>query len=207
MMKRMLVALVALTAVTAMAVAQDQQTAPDPQQELTAALQDISAAQVGTLTVADMVGVAGRVSIAQQKVAYVRKASMASMVFPGAGQFMTGNTLGGVLFLGGDLAVMTGAMIGAYLLLPADLQFGSLNYYTAGIGSIKTAWESHSVADYLPSFGVMAGGMLLKGILGHISARLAVDEARRNIADGKMTFTPRFDFMGSGFMMGFRMRM
>ena len=205
-MKRMWLAVLALVAAAAVASAQDT-AAPTPQQELTTALQEISAAQLGTLTVADLSKVLARISIAQQKVAYVQRASIASMIFPGAGQFMTGDTVGGVLFLTGDLAVMTGAVLGAYFLLPPEVQFTGLDYYTAPLATIRTAWQSRSIQDYLPSFGVMAGGMLLKGILGHVSARLAAQSARRNIADGKITFTPSFDFTGRGLMMGMRMRM
>ncbi len=207
MMKRTWMALLALVAAAGVAAAQDQPAAADPQAELTAALQEISASQVGSLTVADLTKVAARLSIAQQKRAYVTRVSVASIFFPGAGQFMAGDTLGGVLFLTGDLAVMTGAVLGAYYLLPADLQFTSLDYYTGRITDIRTAWLDHSLKDYLPSFGVMAGGMLLKGILGHVSSRLAADQARRNIASGKVTFTPSFDFLGHGFMMGLRIRM
>jgi hypothetical protein len=206
-MKKILAALLALCAAAAVAAADDQQQIPLTQDAASAILQEISASQLGTLTVADVMRVAGRLSVAVQAQAYIRRVSMASILFPGAGQLMTGDTLGGVLFLTGDLAVMVGAVAGAYFLLPADLQFGSLDYYMVPLGGIRTAWESHSVKDYLPSFGVMAGGMLLKGILGHVSARLAAQEARKNIASGRVTFTPSFDFGSRGLMMGFRMRM
>ncbi len=206
MNKRIWLVLAALAATVSFAAAQDQPVA-DPQQELTAALQAISGTQIGTLTVADLTGIASRVSVARQEQAYIQRVSRASLRFPGVGQLMTGNTLGGVLFLTGDVAVMAGAMVGAYFLLPANLRFDALNYYTTNIGDIKTAWQNHSIADYLPSLGVMAGGMLLKGILGHVSSRLAAEEARKNIASGKVTFTPRLGFDGSGLMLGFGIRM
>ena len=66
-----------------------------------AALQDLSSTQVGTLTVGDMVKIAERVSIAEQKLHYVQKVRMASLMHPGAGQFMTGDAVGGALFLAG----------------------------------------------------------------------------------------------------------
>ncbi len=212
MMKRLLLVLLALAVGAGAALAQDApapvQAPADPQQELTAALQDLSASQIGALTVADLSKVAIRISMARQRLAYVQRASMSSLFFPGAGQFMTGNTLAGALFVTGDLAVITGTLLGAYFLLPADLHIESLNYYTASLGSIQASWANHSIQDYLPAAGVMAGGMLLKAILGHVSARLAAQEARQNIADGKMTFSPSLDFMGPGrFMMGMRMRM
>jgi hypothetical protein len=206
-MKRIVVALIALTVAATLAAAQDQPPAAGQQDDVTAALQEISASQLGTLTVADLTQAAGRLSVAVQARAYVTRVSMASLFLPGTGQLMTGDTVGGVLFLTGDLAVMVGAMVGAYYLLPADLQFGMMNYYTDKFSTIKTTWENHSLQDYLPSMGVMAGGMLLKGILGHVSSRLAAQAARRNIADGKVRFVPRLGFDGRGMMMGFGMQM
>ena len=207
-MKRLVTVLLALTAAAALAAAQDQPPPPPGQpDDVSAVLQEIAATQLGTLTGADLVRMAGRLSVAQQARAYVTRVSMASMLFPGTGQFMTGDTVGGVLFVTGDLAVMVGAMIGTYYALPPDLQFGSINYYADKFSTIKAAWENHSAQNYLPAFGVMAGGLILKGILGHVSSRLAAQAARRNIADGKVTFTPRIGFDGRGLMMGFGMQM
>jgi hypothetical protein len=206
-MKRIIMALVALTAAAAFAAAQDQAPPPAQPDDVSAVLQEIAATQLGTLTGADLVRMAGRLSVAQQARAYVTRASVSSLLFPGTGQLMTGDTVGGALFITGDLAVIVGAVLGTYYLLPANLQFGMTDYYTEPIGSIRTKWENHSLQDYLPSAAVAAGGMLLRGILGHISARLAGQAARRNIADGKVTFTPRLGFDGRGLMMGFGMQM
>ncbi len=205
-MKKILLVFTVLCAAAAFAAAQDQGSQA-PGDDLTAALQEISAAQLGTLTVADIVRVAGRMSVAAQAQAYVRHAAVSSLVLPGAGQFMTGDTLGGVLFLAGDLAVITGTVLGWYFLLPANLQFTSLDYLNTPIETIRTTWHSHTINDYLPSFGVAVGGMALRGILGYVSARLASKEARNNIASGKVQFTPRLGFTGNGFMMGFGLRM
>ncbi len=218
-MKRFCIVLVAALAAAAAAGAQEAaapSASPAPgalQAELSAALQEMSGAQLGTLTVGDLVKVASRISIAEQKIAYVQRARRASMMFPGAGQFMTGDALGGSLFAAGDLAIVAGALVGAYFLLPGDLQIGngiggaSTNYLYDSFTTIQARWENHNLVDYLPSFGVLAGGMILKGILGHFSAVNAASEARKNIADGKITFTPNFGFMNRGFMMGMRMRM
>jgi hypothetical protein len=175
--------------------------------ELLGALQDLSVAQIGALTVGDLAQVAARLSVASQRLAYVNRAAISSMIMPGAGQFMTGDTLGGVLFMTGNLALVAGTLAGVYFLLPADLQFTSLDYYTAPFSTIKATYESHSMQEYLPAAGVMAGGMLARALLAHVSARLATEEARENIAKGKVTFQPRMDFRNGGFMMGMRMRM
>jgi hypothetical protein len=207
LMKRLCIILVAVLAVATAAGAKQNAAIGGVQEEISAVLQEMSADQIGTLSVADLVKVASRVSIAEQKTAYVQRARMASMMFPGAGQFMTGDTLGGSLFLLGDIAVMAGAMVGSYFLLPSDLQFTGTDYLNNHFDVIKAKWEAHSFMDYLPAFGVMAGGMLLKGILGHFSAVNAAGEARQNIADGKITFTPSFGFLGGRFGMGMGMRM
>jgi hypothetical protein len=210
LMKRFCIVLVVVLAAAAATGAQETAAPPAAdgvQAELSAALQEMSAAQIGTLSVADLVKVAARVSIAEQKIAYVQKVRMASMMLPGAGQFITGDTLGGSLFVIGDVAIMAGAMIGSYFLLPGDLQFTGTDYLNTPFSTIRTRWEGHTFMEYLPAFGVMAGGMLLKGILGHFSAVSAAGEARKKIADGSITFTPNFAFMGRGFGMGMTMHM
>jgi len=175
-------------------------------QELSAALQEMTAAQLGALTVGDVVRLTARVSVAAQRVQYVQRARMASMMLPGVGQFMMGDPVGGSLFLAGDLALFAGTVLGTYFLLPANVQFGSLDYLNAPIATIKTTWEGNSLLSYLPSMGVMAGGMILQRILGHIAGANAAKDARMNIANGKVTFTPSFGFTGRGFGMGMMMR-
>jgi hypothetical protein len=185
------------------------QNAPEPlgfEAELDAALQEMAATQLGTLTMADLAKLAGRLSVAQQKVQYVQRARRASFMIPGAGQFMTGDKLGGSLFLAGDIAVVAGSLIGAYFLLPTNVQFNNLDYLNDPIMNIQSAWQVNSILSYLPSFGVLVGGAVLRGVLGHFSAVSAAREARQNIADGKVTFTPNFDLTRHGFGMGMMMR-
>jgi hypothetical protein len=205
-MKKITLALVLLGAL-ACAVSAEAIPASVLSQELSAALQDMSSAQLGTLTVADLEQIAGRISIAVQKIHYVRKVRVASFMFPGAGQFMTGDPVGGSLYLAGDLAVVAGTIVGAYFALPSDLHFsGSLNYFTSPYNQITAAWGSHGLVDYLPSVGVLAGGFIVKAVLGHFSAVDAERRARQNIDNGTVTFTPDFDFTDHGFGMGMRFR-
>jgi hypothetical protein len=205
-MKRAVIVMMLSAALAAAAYAQEK--APERfgfDQELTAALQDMSGTPLGTLTVGDLEKLAGRVSIVVQKIEYVRKVRRASFMFPGAGQFMTGDTGGGAAFLAGDLAIVTGTLLGAYFLLPTNVQFRDLDYFHVPLGSIRTAWESNSFVDYLPSMGLFAGGMILRAVLGHFSAVNAESEARTAIAEGKITFTPNLDVFDRGFGMGMRM--
>ena len=208
-MKRPLLALLLLLALAYGAAAQDKDmpSRDSLSQELTAALADMASTQLGTLTIADMEKIAGRLSIAEQRYHYVRGVERISFHFPGAGQFMTGDPLGGSLYLAGNIAVIGGTLIGAYYLLPSDLRFSSsFNYFTSSYSQITTAWASHSFVDYLPSAAMLAGGFIVRAVLGHFSAVDAGRRARQNIADGKITFTPNFDFRDEGFWMGMRMR-
>jgi len=208
-MKRTVIIVVLSTALAAAACAQEK--ALDRfgfDQELTAALQDMSGTPLGTLTVGDLEKLAGRVSIVVQKIEYVQKVRRASFMFPGAGQFMEGDAAGGTAFLAGNLAIVTGTLIGAYFLLPTNVQFRDLDYFHAPLGSIRTAWEGNSLVDYLPSIGVFAGGMILRAVLGHFSAENAESEARASIAEGKVTFTPNLDvFYRGGLGLGLGVRM
>lgn len=176
------------------------------QAELGAAMAEMSAEELGGLTVGDLARLAARISLAEQKARYVQRARAASRFLPGVGQFMTGDTVGGALFLAGDAAIMAGTLIGAYALLPGNVQFSSLDYLNDPLGSIRSRWESNSIGDYLPSCGVMLGGVILKAVLGHFASEEAARRARENIAEGRVTFTPNLEFLGRGFGVGMRMR-
>jgi hypothetical protein len=205
------VALVAGLGCVITAGAQEAAGAPLPLgmwPELGAALQEMDTTQIGTLTVGDLAKLAGQLSIAEQRLRYVQRARHASLIMPGVGQFMTGNPVGGSLYVVGDVAVFAGTVLGAYFLLPPQVQFTSVNYLTDPLQTICNAWQGRSVLDYLPSVGVVAGGMIVQHILSHFASVDAARAARKNIADGKVTFTPNFNFgmMGPGFGMGMMMR-
>lgn len=193
---RTLLAAIAALAVAVSNVHAQQANADSTPPGVDPALLGLSAEQLGTLTVGDLVKVAERISISRQEARYVQRARVASRFLPGAGQFMTGDSLGGALFLGGDIALAAGTLIGAYLLLPANVQFSSTNYLDDPITSIRSRWEANSISSYLPSFAVCLGGMILKHVLGHFASVEAAKNARKNIAEGKVTFTPNFDFLG-----------
>jgi hypothetical protein len=205
-MKKLLIASLIACALTAAASAEQASSITAFSAEIATTLAEMSSTQVGTLTVGDIEGLAERLSIAAQKRHYVQRARAASFMMPGAGQFMTGDTTGGALFMLGNLAIVAGTLTIAYFLLPADLQFGSTNYFTDSFATIDSRWKSKSFMDYLPAIGTMAGGMILRGVLGKFSSMNAAELARRNIADGKVTFTPSFEFLGHGFGMGIGMR-
>ena len=177
---------------------------PSLQQEVAAALDEYSAREVGALTVGDLEQIAARLSLAHQKVSFVPRSAMMSMAMPGMGQFVNGNRAAGVLFAAGNVAIMAGTIAATWLLLPVDVQPQSL--FVVPVASIKPLVEAHTLLEYLPAAGAMAGGMLLDGILRLTSAGHAAGLARKNIEEGKITFEAESGSMGHGFMMGMRVR-
>ncbi len=201
-MRKIIVSVVLAAGLVAAAWAQNAPAPVTPEQELQNALKDVSSTQLGTLTGADVQQLMMRVALAAQKVRYVQRVRIASFELPGVGQFMTGNPGTGALFAVGDLAIFAGALIGGYYLLPTNVQFNNLDYLNAPLQTIHDRWTSNSVLEYLPTAAVLAGGMAARFLLGVFSARDAGQDARRNIADGKVTFQPTFGLWDDGMGMG-----
>ena len=143
---------------------------------------------------------AAALSVPAQKSAYVRESAAASMIVPGLGQFKNGDPVAGALFLLGDLAVTAGTVVGLYFLLPPELRFDQLDYVNTPYPDIHAAWESaaanSTMAQTLPFWGVATGGMILKHVVAHVSARHAARLAVSNIERGEVTFEPRAGFIG-----------
>jgi hypothetical protein len=175
--------------------------------ELEAVLAETRGQSLGELTGERVEQLAGRLSVARQKDAYVARAQAMSFMSPGLGQFATKEYGAGALFLGADLAVAAGTLVGAYFLLPEDLQFKQLDYLNSGYATIRDRWEAHSFVDLLPTVAVLAGGGLVKGVLGGLSAKHAGKVARRNIEQGQVTFEPNLLLLPHGpMMMGMGLR-
>jgi pyruvate/2-oxoglutarate dehydrogenase complex dihydrolipoamide acyltransferase (E2) component len=175
------------------------------EQELEAASSEVSSGQVGNLTIDDVEKIAAHLAIAMQKERYVQRVQQASFALPGVGQFMAGDILGGWLFAAWDVTVLAGTVVSAYFVLPANVQFGSLDYLNSPLSTIRTAWASNSIVSYLPFLGVVAGGMILDTVLKYVSAENAGKTARKNIEEGKVTFQPTLDSTDGG--LGFGMQM
>jgi len=174
-------------------------------------LSEYQATDLGDLTVGEVVAIASRISVARQELAYVQRARLASFHIPGMGQFMTGNSGAGVAYLLAGLTTGVGSLVGWYMLLPEDLQFGSLDYLNAPFSDIEDAWKGHSLSEYLPSIGAMAGGMVVNGIVRVLSAGAAGKSARENIRNEAVRFEARPFLLlagphGRGMGMGMRMR-
>ena len=178
------------------------------EQQLEAVLAGEENAVLGELTVGQAQELLGEISIVYQKVAYVSKSRAASLMLPGMGQFMNDDPGMGALFLGLDLAAGAGTLLGAYFLLPDELQFDQLNYFKESFDSIETAWKGQSFVDLLPSIGILAGGAVVQGILRGVSSKHAARLAEERIAAGEITFEPKLSVLpvGTG-AMGFGMGM
>jgi hypothetical protein len=159
--------------------------------------------ELGALSYGQLREVAGRLSVARQKDRFVARSKAMSFMIPGSGQFLNKDYGSGAAFLAADLAVVAGTLVGAYYLLPDDLRFQQMDYLNTSFNDIHDAWRAHSFTDYLPSLGVLAGGGVLKAILGQFSSMHAGRLARRNIDAGKITFEPNLLALpDGGLMMG-----
>ncbi|HVO37522.1 MAG TPA: hypothetical protein VMV03_00705 [Spirochaetia bacterium] len=153
--------------------------------------------KLGDLNVAQLVAVRERLSIAIQKDAYVNRVRTESLFLPGLGQFETGDTTNGLLFMGLNLAVLTGTAFAVYYSLPDDVRFDKLDYIHSSFSTINNTWNGHTIVDYLPAFGVFVGGMIVDGLVRYWSSTNAADGARQKVNSGSVTFTP---LIGPGFM-------
>ena len=147
------------------------------------------------LTFGEREELAGELSIPAQKAAYVGVSRFASMLMPGAGQFINRDFLSGSLFALGDFTIKAGTLVGIYYLLPPEVRFDQLDYYNAPKSEIESTWETAmnnmSLADALPIVGVATGGALLNHILARFSAGHAAGLARDRIEAGEIEFEPR----------------
>ncbi len=171
-------------------------------EEMRQILQPLADRPAGSLTLDELRQLSLDLSVPVQKIRFVQRSRAASFVLPGSGQFMNRDPLDGSLFLLSTAAVSAGALAGAYFLLPEDLRFSHLDYLGTDLADIETRWKSHSLADYLPSVGVLIGGALVKLGLRWYSSVHAGRLAVRNIQSGTITFQPRLLLTGFGFADG-----
>jgi hypothetical protein len=168
------------------------------EQQLEAVLAGEESSVLGELTVGEAQKLLGEISVAYQKAAYVSKSRAASFILPGMGQFMNDDPGAGALFLSLDLLTGVGMLLGAYFLLPDELQFDQLNYFTEPYGAIEEAWKEQSFVDLLPSLGVLAGGGMVQVILRGVSSNHAAKLAEEKIAAGEITFQPKLSILPGG---------
>jgi len=174
--------------------------------EMKAVAAELGPRTIGDLKVSELIPVVERLDVARQKDGYVMMAGGMSMFWPGAGQYMAGDWVDGTLFTGLHLGVTAGSLFWAHSLLPSDLQWSNLDYFSASRSTVKGRWDSHSFNEYLPAVGALAVGGAVGIALRVWSARNAQEVAKTRIDDGKITFEPRFENTRWGMGLGMGMR-
>ena len=139
-----------------------------------------------------------RLSIAVQQDAYVHGAARASIKLPGLGQLMIGDTTSGVLFIAGSVAIHVGALLGSYVLLPADLKLDQLLYLDTSKAAIEAAWKAHTPRELLPAVGVALAGAMADGVLRAVAARHASRVAKQQVDSRAVEFEPQLLVHGGG---------
>jgi hypothetical protein len=154
---------------------------------------DLGSQTLGDLKIADLVPIAERLDVARQKDGFVMASTTASLIWPGAGQFMAGDWADGSLQTLAHVGISAGALYWAHSLLPSDLHWGNLDYMGSTSDTINARWKAHSFGDYLPSLGALAAGGAVDFVLRVWSARDAGSIAKARIDAGAITFEPRFE--------------
>lgn len=202
-MQRLSLALVALVFVTAIAPVAADDWESFPIGELTdeeiaqfqgaigAFLLEREARTIDEITIGELRELGARLSVISQEVDYVRSARNASRFIPGAGHFRINEPGAGAAFLSGSIVLSAGTLIGAYFLLPDDVQFGEVDYINDSFREIGTAWRGESIASFFPAFAALVGGALGQAILGEIASQDAERRARAQIESGRVQFTPQ----------------
>ncbi len=149
------------------------------------------AVSVGDITLGEMRELGARLSVVAQEESYVRSARHASQAMPGAGHFMIGENGRGAAFMTGAVLVVAATVVGAYLVLPDEVQFHELDYINDSFSDIERAWRGESIASVLPAFGVLLAGGAVHGLLGALASGDAEERAREQIVSGKTRFEPK----------------
>ncbi len=202
-MKRTLLAGLAMLAISASMYGQTMMKGGEyTHMELKAIESDLGDRPFGELTLNELTPYWARIQGAAQKDMYINKAAAMSMHFPGSAQIRNGDTVQGIGFIALHVGTVAGTLAAWYFLLPADLRFDTLDYLANSKASVRAAWESHSIQEYLPAMGVAAAGMLLDGGIRIWSAVAAKNGAKAAVESGTARLSP---MVGPGYMgMGLR---
>lgn len=146
---------------------------------------------VGEITIGELRELTGRLSVVAQEEDYVRRARNASHMMPGTGHFLIDENGIGAAYLTGSILVAAGTVLGAYFVLPNDVQFDELDYIDDSFRDISRAWRGQSVESLWPAFGVLLGGGLVQAILGELASEDAERRARDQLDSGEKRFEPK----------------
>lgn len=182
----------------------NEQLFPGPyvKAELAAVKTNLGDKPIGELTLNQLSPYWDNMNLAISKDNYLNEAYMMSFMMPGAGQLRNGDALEGLGFMALNVSVIAGTLIGSYFLLPADLRFDKMNYFSSSFKTIGDTWYNHSLNDYLPSIGTMLLGCIIDFGIRFWSASDAYSDSKTAIDSGKVKVEPQIGF---GYL-GMRMR-
>lgn len=142
------------------------------------------------LSVAEVNEITDLISVAVQQQHHVRKAAFLSALVPGLGQFVNGGAGAAAGFFATDILIQASAAVAWYLLLPASVQVGNLNYLQTPVGDIEARWKALTVSEMLPSAAIVVSAAILSATVRSLSSRHAADLAVRALEDGVIVFEP-----------------
>jgi hypothetical protein len=157
--------------------------------EILAAAPGVANKTPAELTVGENLAIASAFSVSMQEAMYVHHAGAASLLFPGAGQAMTGSVGGALLQAGAELLIHGATMAGVWYLTPAELKDFSLTMEERKAAA-AVYMTPERIGEVLPVMGVAFGGFALSTLNRLFSAGSAVKAAESNIADGSVSFEP-----------------
>ena len=172
--------------------AQDSAQAEDAapaEQELQDRISQIGTETLGDLTLDELLELSELYARFEAEQRFLKSADFSTYFLSGLGHFMAGDTLGGIIFLVGDLGISAGTILGAHALLPVSLQVQNMNYFDTSYTEIETAWQSQNFKSMLPAIGVAALGAILQQVYRGIAANHARQQAERALRRGQIHLT------------------
>ena len=192
-MRRIVVAVCLSVAGLGGAFAQNEVRRAEPvpaAREVIEILEDAGDLPLADLTVSDLLRVIDLASVVHQQQRHVGKSAGLSLIVPGLGQYVNGETGRAFGFFAANLAIKGTAAAFGYILMPASVRFANLNYLQTPIADIETRWKNLTAAEFLPSAAVAASGFILSAIVRHIASRDARDLAMQALEDDTVVFEP-----------------
>jgi hypothetical protein len=165
-------------------------------------LEALGSKHLGDITLDQAMSFADQVSLYQSQQRYINQMKTASFALPGLGHIVQGSILEGSMFMLGDLAITAGILFGVHVLLPASVQYPTVDYFNDSYSSIKAAWENLTFTSMLPAAGAMIVGNIGHWFYRRWASNRAQEIAENRIKSGEKTFTaqPLFEFKDGLFM-------
>lgn len=199
MQRIMIAALLAALAVAAAGAEEPRERAQDAVRveradlalrELSSLLESREGSALGEVRIRDVRDLLAEASVRMQELQFLGEVRQSSLMMPGVGHLKAGDNGRGAAYLAANVVLTAGTLVGAYFLLPAEVRFDEVSYFTDSYQEIETAWKGQSLVDMLPSIGALAGGFAVRGLLGYFAAESAGHVAAARIRAGEIRFEP-----------------